>query len=51
MADAIDFLVHLQDVAGAFEIERGKSLVNQIEHVAQDNRHLHQVSHVGSGNL
>ncbi len=51
MADSVDILVHLQDVAGALEIEGGKSLVDQIEHVAQDGRHLHQLANIGGGDL
>src|ERR1700757_1124273 len=47
VADSINILVHLQDGAGALEIEGRKPLVYQVEHVAQDGRHLDQLANIG----
>src|ERR1700739_627011 len=47
VADTVNILVHLQDGAGAFEIEGRKSLVDEIEHVAQDGGHFYQLAHIG----
>ena len=41
VADTVDLFIHLQDLAGALQIEPGEALVNQVEHVAQNCRHLH----------
>ena len=51
VADAVDVFVHLQNFAGAFEIELDKTAVNQIEHLAQDGRHFYELAHVGGSDL
>src|SRR5215831_13349333 len=51
VADAIDFLVHLQNGAGALEVQGREAPVNQVEHIPQNGRHLHQLANIRDGDL
>src|SRR5437868_4818351 len=51
MTDSIDVLVHLKDFAGTVKVEIRKAAVCQVEHLAQDRGHLHELTCVGSGNF
>src|ERR1700751_1856196 len=51
VTDPVDLLVHLENLAGTLQIERGESLVNQVQHFAQDGRHFNKLARIGSRNL
>ena len=51
VADAVDVFIHLQDFAGAFQIESDESFVNKVEHIAQNFRHGHELAHIGCGHF
>lgn len=51
MANTVDIFIHLQDLAGGFQIEGDESFVNEIEHLAQGLRHGHELAHVGHRHL
>src|SRR6266496_2057742 len=43
VANAINFLVHLQYFARALQVKSREALVDQVEHIAQHDRHFHQL--------
>ena len=51
VTDAVDIFIHLQDLAGAFEIESRVAGMNQVEHVPQNRRHLDQLADIGGGDF
>src|SRR5580765_2934105 len=51
MANAVDVLVHLENLAGAVEVEGLKTCMDEVQHLTQGCGHLHELAHVGAGNL
>jgi len=51
MTNAVNIFVHLQYLAGALQVQIDESAINQVEHLAQDRRHLHQLAYIGGRHL
>ena len=47
VAHAIDILIHLQHLAGALKVKSREALMDQVEHVTQNRRHLDELTYIG----